>query len=696
MRQGGVRVGVDIGGTFTDIVVQRADGALIVNKTSSTPQDLSDAVLAGLQSALAEAGVQAADVVEIVHGTTVASNTLLQKSGARTGVLTTKGFRDVLEIGRIRTPTMFDLTWVKPEPLAPRRHRLEVAERIGADGTVVTPLDEDGVRAAGRRFVAEGVEAVAICFLNSYANPAHERAAQQLLEREFPSLSMTASCAVLPEIKEYERTSTTVVNAYILRAMRAYLSRLAARLRDIGIGAPLLVVASHGGMMGAAAASERPVFAVASGPAGGVSGAARLGQVVGDRDVVVFDMGGTTAKASIIEDGVPALTSEYEFREGMSSPSRFIKGGGYLLKVPSIDIAEVGSGGGSLAAVDQGGLLLVGPASAGADPGPACYGLGNGRPTVTDANLLLGFLNPAGLAGGALQVDRARSEEAIARHIATPLGLSAVDAAHGIREVATVTMARAIRAVTVERGRDPRDMTLMAFGGNGPVFAVERGRQLGIRRILVPPMSGVFCAAGMLASDVEHSYVRTLLGRLDRIDAALVAAAVAALTEEGGAALAAEGYGPELGSLRLFADLRYEGQSSDLSVALPDATLTAATRAALHDAFQTEYRRVFGYTTDDPLELVNLRLVATGRRPGRLDFATARVRAAARRPAATRPVSFARGAPFVDTPVLAREALDGPTPGPLILEAYDTTIVVPAGATAAPDPSGSVILALSD
>jgi N-methylhydantoinase A len=692
MTDGGVRVGVDIGGTFTDIVVQRPDGVLLVHKTSSTPRDLSQAVIAGLEAALAAAGVRPQDVVEIVHGTTVASNTLLQKSGARTGVLTTRGFRDVLEIGRIRTPTMFDLTWVKPEPLAPRRHRLEVEERVAADGTVVTPLDEASVRAAGRRFCAEGVEAVAICFLNSYANPTHERAAQRLLEHEFPSLSVTASCAVLPEIKEYERTSTTVVNAYILGAMRTYLSRLAERLRAIGIRAPLLVVASHGGMMGASAASERPVFAVASGPAGGVSGAARLGQVIGDRNIVVFDMGGTTAKASIIDDGVPALTTEYEFREGMSSPSRFIKGGGYLLKVPSIDIAEVGSGGGSLAAVDQGGLLLVGPESAGADPGPACYGRGNDRPTVTDANLLLGFLNPGGLAGGALAVDRALSEQAIRRHVATPLGLTAVEAAHGIREVASVTMARAIRAVTVERGRDPRDMTLMAFGGNGPVFAVELARQLGIKRILVPPMSGVFCAAGMLAADVEHSYVRTLLGRLDTIAAASVEAAIAALTEDGRAALKAEGYEADDGALTLFADLRYEGQSSDLSVPMPEPRLTDATRVALSHAFQTEYQRLFGYTIDDPLELVNIRLVAAGRRSGRLDFATARVRAQSSGATAARQVSFERGAPFVETPVLAREALIGPRSGPLILEAYDTTIVVPAGTSAAPDPSGSIIL----
>ncbi len=368
----------------------------------------------GVAALLHTARVPPGDVQEVVHGTTVASNTILQKRGAATGVLTTKGFRDVLEIGRIRTPGMFDLAWRKPEPLVPRRHRLEVDERIGADGSIVRALDRDGVIAAARRFRDAGVETVAICFINSYANPQHEQAAEELLRATCPELTVTASWSVLPELKEYERTSTTVVNAYILPVMRSYLSHLSAELHAVGVTAPLLVMASNGGMMGVRAASAKPVFAVASGPAGGVAGAARLGPLSGFRDLIVFDMGGTTAKAAIVENGQPMLTSEYEFREGISSPSRFIKGGGYVLKVPAIDIAEVGSGGGSLASIDAGGLLRVGPESAGADPGPACYGRGNEQPTVTDANVVLGLLDPESLAGGSLLIDRRKSEDAVA------------------------------------------------------------------------------------------------------------------------------------------------------------------------------------------------------------------------------------------------------------------------------------------
>jgi len=337
------RIGCDIGGTFTDVILQHPDGRLFVNKTSTTPQAPGQAVVAGIRALLAQSGLAPETVCEVVHGTTVASNTILQKTGARTGVLATRGFRDVLEIGRIRTPTMFDLAWRKPEPLAPRRYRLEVNERIAADGSIVRPLDADEVRAAARRLDAEGVEAVAICFINSYANPVHEIEAKRILEAEFPRLLVTASCDVLPEMKEYERTSTTVVNAYILPAMRSYLARLQRDLAAIGIHAPLHVMASNGGMIGIAAASERPVFAVASGPAGGVTGAARLGASTQAQELIVFDMGGTTAKASIIEGGMPALSNEYEFRDGISVPSRFLKGGGYVLKVPAIEPAAARS-----------------------------------------------------------------------------------------------------------------------------------------------------------------------------------------------------------------------------------------------------------------------------------------------------------------------------------------------------------------
>ena len=690
------RIGCDIGGTFTDIILQHPDGRLFVNKTSTTPQQPGQAVVAGIRAVLSQSGLSPDAVGELVHGTTVASNAILQKTGARTGVLATRGFRDVLEIGRIRTPTMFDLAWHKPEPLAPRRYRLEVNERIAADGRVVRPLDADEVRAAARRLEAEGVEAVAISFINSYANPAHELEAKQILEAEFPDLLVTASCDVLPEMKEYERTSTTVVNAYILPVMRSYLARLRRDLEAIGIRAPIHVMASNGGMIGIAAASERPVFAVASGPAGGVTGAARLGASTQAQDLIVFDMGGTTAKASIIEDGAPALTNEYEFRDGISVPSRFLKGGGYVLKVPAIDIAEVGAGGGSIATVDAGGLLGVGPESAGADPGPACYRLGNDRPTVTDANMVLGYLNPVALAGGTLAVDPAAAQAAVAQHVGTPLGLSTLDAAHGIRHIANVNMARAIRAVTVERGRDPRDMTLVAFGGSGPTHAVDVARLLGTRRVIVPVMAGVFSAGGMLAADAEHDFLRAVACRLDDAEPEQLETVAGILRRQGGEALAAEGYDAPAVSMVLKADLRFVGQSSELTIAVGEAAIDRAALEALRAAFLQAYRETFGYAADEPVELVNLRLSARGHREDRLAFDGLRVdRAALAGTRGERPASFARGAPAVVTPVVARADLDATErAGPLIIESYDTTIVVPPAARVRADAVGNLLLEL--
>jgi N-methylhydantoinase A len=691
-----VRVGVDIGGTFTDIVLRLPDGALRISKVSSTPDDPGLAVVNGLAALLRGAGVAPGDVVEIVHGTTVASNTILQKTGAATGLITTRGFRDVLEIGRVRTPDLYDLTWEKPAPLVPRRRRLEVDERIAADGSVVRPLDEAGVVQAAERLVQAGAQVIAICFINSYANPAHEQAAERLVRQAVPGVDVTASHAVLPEIKEYERTSTTVVNGYLLPVMRRYLGNLAANLARIGVAAPLLVVASNGGVVGARQAAERPAFAVGSGPAAGVTGAARLGAALGEANLIVFDMGGTTAKAALVEAGRPALTTEYEFREGISTSSRFIKAGGYMLKVPAIDIAEVGTGAGSIAWIDEGGLLRVGPQSAGARPGPACYGTGGTRPTITDANVVLGYLNPAHLAGGALPLRAALAREAIEREVAGPLGLALVEAARGIREVANASMARAIRAVTIERGRDPRDFMLVAFGGSGPVHAGEVAAALDVRRVLVPVSPGVFTAVGMLASDVEHHFVRAAGGLL--ADEAALARARGRLDElhaEALATLAAEGYAPAQVRIEALADLRYAGQASELVIPIPGGRLDAGRLGELRAAFDREYAVTYGYASDEPLELVNVRVVATGLREHRLDFRAVTVAADPAPEARRRPVHFARGAAATDTPVVRRAAVPPePTPGPLIVEEYDATVVVPPGARVRRDPFGNLLIAL--
>lgn len=696
-QQRRVRIGCDIGGTFTDVVAELSDGSLQISKTSTTPDDPGRAVVDGIRAVIVKAGITPADVTEVVHGTTAASNIILQKKGARVGVIATRGFRDVLEIGRIRTPTMFDLGWSKPEPLAPRRWRLEVDERIGADGEIVRALDPQQVRAVASFFRDEGVEAVAIAFINSYANPVHELAAKRILESEHPELLVTASCEVLPELREYERTSTTVVNAYILPAMRIYLARLKRNLAAIGIHAPIQMMASNGGMIGLTVASERPVFAVASGPAGGVTGAARLAEVTGARDAIVFDMGGTTAKASIITDGRPALTNEYEFRDGISSPSRFVKGGGYVLKVPAIDIAEVGAGGGSLASIDAGGLLIVGPQSVGSLPGPACYGLGNERPTVTDANMVLGFLNPKALAGGTLAVRPELARRAIEQHISRSIGLDVVEAAHGIRHIANVNMARAIRAVTVERGRDPRDLVMVAFGGGGPLHAVDVARLLGVRRVVAPVIAGVFCSAGMLAADAEHDFLRSVLRPFDRIDPSAMLIVIAELRRLGETTLSVEGYPTSSVEFTLRADCRYIGQSSELTIPVRGNTMDAANLAHLRQAFQQAYLETFGYVSDEPLELVNLRLSARGLNADRLDFRRIRLAAdAVSGGGGRRLVSFMRGSPAIDTPIVARGEMSGRTyDGPLIIESYDTTIVVPPGTRAVGDTFGNLTIELS-
>lgn len=690
--QTGARVAVDIGGTFTDIVLMSGDGVLHESKVSTTPDDPSRAVVSGLDALLKEIGIVPAAIAEVLHGTTVGSNTILQRTGAKTGLITTRGFRDVLEIGRIRMPDMFDLSWDKPKPLVPRRHRLEIVERVAADGGVVEPLNEASVIAAGEQLVAAGIEAVAICLINSYRNPAHEQRAEAILRQRFPALLVTASYAVLPERKEYERTSTTVVNAYLLAAMRSYLKNLETGLRSIGIAAPIRVITSNGGMLAAETACETPVFVVASGPAGGVIGAARLGAARGENDLIVFDMGGTTAKAVIVESGRPSMTSEYEFRDGLSTSSRFVKAGGYMLKVPAIDIAEVGAGGGSIAGIDKGGLLTVGPQSAGAMPGPACYRLGNDRPTVTDANVVLGLINPSALAGGRLAIDRKASEQAILSHVAQPLGLSLQDAAHGIRAVANAAMSRAIRAVTIERGRDPRDLTLVAMGGNGGIHALDVARDLGIARVVVPPLSGVFSAVGMLASDLEHIVLDTVTRPLADLTGADFKQLKAKLAAEALRRLAADGFTGARAVLAWEADLRHEGQATELTVHHDGDDL-----GELAARFVAEYHKTYGYKDESPIELVKLRCVGRGLRERRLDFAELAIEPRAGAPAApSRAIHFARGAPPVDTEVVARAALGASQrQGPLVIEEFDATTVVPPDATVLRDAIGNIVLELA-
>jgi N-methylhydantoinase A len=628
----------------------------------------------------------------VLHGTTVGSNTLLQKAGARTGLITTKGFRDVLEIGRLRTPRMFDLTWDKPAPLVARRYRREVDERIMANGEVLRPLVEDDVRAAGRVFAEEAIGSVAICFLNSYRNPAHERRAAAILAEAFPAIAVTASVDVLPEAGEYERTSTTVVNAYVLPALRGYLGRLETKLRHAGVTAPLLIGNSNGGLSGARVAQEKPVFFISSGRASGAVGGARLGAKLNEPDLCVFDMGGTTASAALLHAGVLGRTHEYEFRAGMSVPSRFIKAGGYMMRVPTVDVAEVGSGAGSIARLDPGGLLLVGPQSAGARPGPVCYGLGGEWPTVTDANVVLGML-PSTLAGGTVELDVAAARQTIDELLASPLGLSVEHAAIGVREIANANMVRAIRAVTVERGLDPRDLGLLAFGGSGPAHACDLARTLGIARVIFPPGPGVFTATGMLAGGVEHHELRALGMALTAVLPEAVAALQGDMRQAAERALAAQGYPAAALAHDYQIELRLEGQEASLPIPL-GAGPGAMVLAALRESFIGLYRETYGYAPSDTIEAVSLRLRAHEARAAPEVFGGAAPAGGSdMRSELSRPVCFDRGG-WRQTPVLRRDAIGACVPGPLIVESADTTIVIPPDATIEASLAGSLLARL--
>lgn len=685
------RIGVDIGGTFTDLVLLDDNGQVTFTKVSSTPAAPEEAVLTGVQRILEQAGLHTRDVCEVLHGTTVGSNTMLQKVGAKCGLLTTRGFRDVLEIGRVRTPTMFDLSWDKPVPLVERRYRYEIDERVLASGEILRATPVDQVLEAGAFFRSEGIESVAICFINSYKNKTNEAAALKAFAEYFPDISVTASISVLPEMREYERTSTTVVNAYVLPALRTYLQRLESGLKRIGVNAPLLVSNSNGGLSSASIAQDTPVFFISSGRSAGVVGAGRLGEARSDKDLVVFDMGGTTASASLIQDGQLARTNEYEFRAGISTPSRFIKAGGYMMRVPTIDVAEVGSGAGSVAWIDAGGLLSVGPMSAGAFPGPVCYGIGGEKPTVTDANAVLGFL-PQQLANGTMELNLAAARDAIESLLAQPLGITVEEAAVGIREVVNINMARTIKAVTVERGVDPRDFTLTAFGGSGPVHACDLARALDMKQVVFPAAPGVFTAMGMLAGSVERYFVHPSLALLDQLDIKDLSAQIERMRGEACQALAKEGYGAERIEFLFDLDMRFRGQDYEIAVRIPE-TLDEEARAALRRDFLAAYEAMYGYASEDAIECASIRLLARGVAARTLDFNDVRTAKidTPHAPLSSRRVYFDRQTGWVETPILARAAVTGAIKGPVILESSDTTIVIPPRWSATVDSIGSVI-----
>ena len=691
-----LRVGVDIGGTFTDIVFLDREGRLDRRKLPSTPADYAHAIIDGVTRYCAEIGASPTEVAEVVHATTVATNAILERKGAKTGLITTEGFRDVLELRRIRVPLSYDLGWKKPTPLVEREHRREVHERLDAKGGVLVPLDTASLEAAIDALAEAEVEAVAVAFLHAYRDPAHERLAGDRLRARLPHVHISLSSDILPEILEFERTSTTVVDAYVAPLVSRYLERLRAALAERKVKAPIWVMQSNGGLISAGSAATRPVTIIESGPAAGVVAGLRLARDCGLPNVITLDMGGTTTKASIIERGEILRASEYEVGSALSVSSRLVRGGGYVLRMPVIDISEVGAGGGSIAEIDAGGSLRVGPASAGAVPGPACYGQGNERPTVTDANLVLGYISRDSLAGGALQIDPALAERAIARHIAEPARLKLSEAAFGVHAVANSNMVRAIKSVSVERGRDPADFVMMAFGGAGPVHAAGVAHVLGIRQVLIPPAPGVFSAFGLLGAEVEHHTARTVLTptldasmtELERALDAMRVDVLARVREEGLEASRAE--------IHTFADLRYRGQSSELTVPLSPGPITPEALREAEQRFESEFERTYGHVGATKLfDLVTLRLVL--RIPREVGRGTSWVAEPGAGIAAhQRDVYFGPEIGHLRVGVVNRPALDAsPRNGPLLVQEYDTTIVVPPDARVRRDAHDNVLIDLA-
>ncbi|HEU5282592.1 MAG TPA: hydantoinase/oxoprolinase family protein [Burkholderiales bacterium] len=689
-----LRIGIDVGGTFTDIVVLCSDGTVHVKKVSSSADDYARAIVEGLQQVLAETGLAAAAIEEIRHGTTVASNVILEHKGARTGLITTKGFRDVLEIRTLRMPRLYDLTWTKPPPLVERYLRQVVDERIDAHGAVQRALDRADAERAVEALLAERVETVAVCLLHSYANPVHELAVRDLIRRRAPELPVSLSCEVLPEIKEYERTSTTVLNAYVMPVVSTYLRALRTGLDQGGIGAAVLLMQSSGGLTTDAAAAERPIDIIESGPAGGVVGAQALARATRLPRIVTFDMGGTTAKASMVEDGEVMRAAEYAVGAGIMVGSRLLTGAGYTLKVPAIDLAEVGAGGGSHVWIDAGGSLQIGPQSAGAQPGPVCYGLGGTTPTVTDANVLLGYLNPQHLLGGAVRLDADQARAAFEQTIARPLGMPIERAAYGAHQIAASNMIRAIRAVSSERGRDPREFALFAFGGNGPLFACGMAAALGITRVLVPACAGVFSSFGLLHAEVEHHYGRTFRRLLRKCDPSEIENAWAELARQAAEQLAADGFKGERAQLRRRAALHYQGQTYELTVAVPDGPIDATMIAHLEEAFGREHEKTYGHRAgrDEPVELVTIQVVGQGIRPGAGVPERVRPSRAEAPPPPPRQAYFGPEQGWVQTPVIRRSELARAREGPVVVEEYDATCVVPPGWRAELDAGGNIVI----
>ena len=680
-----IRLGVDVGGTFTDFVVfDPATSSFSVGKTLTTPQDLSKGIMRGTREATEQSDFQVADISQVVYGTTIVANLLLERKGVRVGLIATEGFRDSLETGTEQRYDMYDLSATRAEPLVPRYLRRTIRERVDSQGEVLLPLELAQLDSIVSAFEAEGVETIAVALMHSYQNPTHERDVRDYLRKRYPRFSVSLSSEVAPEVREYPRTSTTVANSYVEPPLGQHLTELESGLATLGFGGVIYMMLSEGGVTTVEAARAFPVRLVESGPAAGATAAAYYGNLMGHKDIVSFDMGGTTAKLCLITHGKPSRTNELE----VAREHRFKKGSGLVLRVPSIDIMEIGAGGGSIASIDPMGLMKVGPRSAGADPGPACYGLGGTEPTVTDADLVLGLLNPEYFLGGDMSLDPDAARKAIGDTLAEPMGMSATRAAQGIHEVVNENMATAARMHAAEHGLDIRGHALVAFGGAGPVHAYQVARLLGIKRVVCPLGAGVMSSIGMLVAPRSFDSVQSYISRLDSIDWDHVNSVYEGMESRARALLSAAGVALEDISMERSADMRYVGQGFEIVVPVPGGKLGPDHRERLVSTFNETYLALFRRRLKGvPVEAITWRLSASEPAPRpEIRFRATNGPAHLDGVKGERPVFLLEEGRFVDCPVLDRYTLrQGATvKGPAIVEERESTVFV------GPDASSSI------
>ena len=686
-----LRIAVDIGGTFTDLVAQDDSGRLFVSKVLTTPNDHSE----GVMGAIGKAGVDLRDTALFLHGSTIAINTVIERKGVKTALITTRGFRDVYEIGRSNRPDAYNLFFERPVPLVPRSLRREVTERMTARGEIHTPLDREGAAAVVTALMKAGVQSIAVCLLHSYANPAHEEALGEIIASIYPDAYVTLSHQILREYREYERTSTTAVNAYVGPVVARYLGSLRDHLRRQGFTGEVLVMQSGGGVMSLATAVQMPVRMMESGPVAGVIGSARVAHALGYPQAITFDMGGTTAKASLTQNGDAQIANHY-YIGGYST--------GHPVMLPVVDIVEVGSGGGSIAWIDAAGGLKVGPISSGAEPGPVCYGRGGSQPTVTDANLVLGLLGEDSFLGGEMRLDRAAAVAAVQKHVAEPLEMSIEQAAVAILRIANAHMALALRAVSVERGRDPRDFCLVASGGAGPLHGCTLARELKIPTVIVPRLPGQFSAWGMLTCDLRQDYVQTLVRDYGGVSPAEIKSALAKLINDG---LAALGRGEQAkltaDAVDCRLDLRYRGQEYTVTVPLSGTSFSAEDHAPVAGRFHELHRLLYGHSApEEALELVSVRVtVHRDIEKSRSFIADSTAWFEGRGSAAAyarRRVYMTERHGFMDAPVYRRAQLAPGTKidGPAIIEEPASTTVVLPNDQVEVVPSGELVIRIGE